>query len=145
MLRTISPSKSQHHKCLGLKAGKTPNPSPCLFFLNPLLYYHFLQTFFVCLFLLRSLSLPILDAFRGLCNCLPFGIPQMLPCHAASINARFLFFFLRSRTGDRICISGPFSSSFWLPVGVWLVQHHRLQWAVQRTDQSSSLSPSKYK
>lgn len=47
-----------------------------------------------------------------------------------------LFDVHRSREGDWICLCRPVPFSLWVPVSVWLVQHHRLQRSVSRPAQS---------
>ena len=47
-----------------------------------------------------------------------------------------LFYLHRNREGDWLCLCRPVPFSLWVPVSVWLVQHHRLRRSVSRPAQS---------
>lgn len=50
--------------------------------------------------------------------------------------AFWLFYSCRHRASAWICLCGPLPFTLWVPVSVWLVQHHRLQRSVSRPAQS---------
>lgn len=70
--------------------------------------------------------------YRKTFQCMMY-ITSVCLVHLFSLG---LFYIHRIREGDWICLCGPVPITLWLPVSVWLVQHHRLHWSVPWPAQS---------
>lgn len=64
--------------------------------------------------------------------------------HAQPHCPTLLFSPHRWGEGDWLCLSGPLPTSLWLPVCLWLVQHHRFQWRLPGADKSCCLPSGKF-